>query len=219
MNKELYSPKETAKILGVSVVTLQRWDREGKIQAIRTPHNRRRFHRTEIERLLGENPISSSGRKLIIYGRVSSGEQKKKGDLDRQVDYIKNKLDLRAYHTVEIITDVGSGLNDKRKGLLRVMELADKGEITDVAIRYKNRLTRFGFNYLDMYFKSHRVKLHILDDEISNKTMHEELVDDLLSIVTSFSGKLYGSRSGKNKVLKDKVKVAIDDVTNLSDEN
>lgn len=217
MNKELYSPQETSVILGVSVLTLQRWDREGKITAIRTPTGRRRFPKSEINRLLGENTPVTSDRKLVIYGRVSSGEQKKKGDLDRQVEYIRNKLDLRIYNNVRIITDVGSGLNDRRKGLVRLMELAKKGEVTDIVIRYKDRLTRFGFNYLELYFQSHNVKVHILDGRLNDKTVYKELTDDLLSIVTSFSGKLYGTRSGKNKLLKNKVKVAISDVANLPD--
>jgi excisionase family DNA binding protein len=219
MNKELYSPQETSKILGVSVLTLQRWDKEGKITAIRTPSDRRRFSKSEINRLLGENTPVTSDRKLAIYARVSSGEQKKKGDLDRQVEYIKNKLDLRIYNDVRIITDVGSGLNDRRKGLEKLMELAKKGEITDIAIRYKDRLTRFGFNYLALYFQSHNVKVDILDDRLNDKSVYEELTDDLLSIVTSFSGRLYGTRSGKNKMLKDKVKVAIKDVANLPNED
>ena len=219
MKKELYSPKETAEILGVSVLTLQRWDNSGKINAVRTPNGRRRFPKSEIDRLLGDNTPTPSERNLAIYCRVSSGEQKKKGDLDRQVEYIKSRLDLKVYDNISIITDVGFGLNDKRKGLVRLMKLAQKGDISDVAIRYKDRLTRFGFNYLDMYFESHNVKIHILDGELKDKTVYEELTDDLLSIITSFSGRLYGTRSGKNKVLKDKVREAIEYVTNLPDEN
>ena len=99
------------------------------------------------------------------------------------------------------------------------MKLAQKGDISDVAIRYKDRLTRFGFNYLEMYFESHNVKVRILDEELKDKTVYEELTHDLLSIITSFSGRLYGTRSGKNKVLKDKVREAIEYVTNLPDEN
>ncbi len=219
MKKELYSPKEAAQILGVSVLTLQRWDNTGKVNAVRTPNGRRRFSKSEIDRLLGDNIPEPSERNLVIYCRVSSGEQKKKGDLDRQVEYVKSRLDPRVYNNISIITDVGSGLNDKRKGLIRLMKLAQKGEITDVAIRYKDRLTRFGFNYLGMYFESYNVKIHVLDEGLKDRTVYEELTDDLLSIITSFSGRLYGTRSGKNKVLKDKVREAVEYVANLSDEN
>lgn len=217
MNKELFSPREASKILGVTVLTLQRWDNLGIIKAVRTPANRRRFPKSEIDRLLGYSEPATSDRTLAIYGRVSSGEQKTKGDLDRQVLVIKDKLDLLTYQSITIITDVGSGLNDKRKGLIRLMEMAKKGEITDLAIRYKDRLTRFGFNYLQIFFESYGVKIHILDDNLKDKTVYEELMEDLLSIITSFSGKLYGIRSGKNKLLKDKVKGVIEDVANLPD--
>jgi predicted site-specific integrase-resolvase len=64
-----------------------------------------------------------------------------------------------------IIEDVGSGLSDQRKGLLKIMALAKGGEITDIAIRYRDRLTRFGFEYLKIYFKSYQVTLHVLDDK------------------------------------------------------
>ncbi|MFW6002573.1 MAG: IS607 family transposase [archaeon] len=219
MDKELYTPKEAAKILGISVMTLQRWDRSGKIKCLRTPTNRRRIHRREIEKLLGDRTITPTNKKLVIYGRVSSNEQKKKGDLDRQIEFIKQKLDLRVYNNIEIITDVGSGLNDKRKGLMKVMKQAQEGKMTDLAVRYKDRLTRFGYHYLALFFKGYNINVHILDDTKDNKTVYEELTDDLLSIITSFSGKLYGIRSGKNKILKNKIKVAIDDVANLPDED
>ena len=219
MRKELFSPKEAAKILGVSVMTLQRWDIAGNIQAVRTPTNRRMFPKSELDRLLGTSKLAASDRVLVIYGRVSSDEQKERGDLDRQVLFIKETLDLRIYQTITIITDVGSGLNDQRKGLVKLMELAKKGELTDLAIRYKDRLTRFGFNYLSVFFESYGVTIHILDEKSEDKIIYEELTEDLLSVVTSFSGKLYGIRSGKNKLLKEKIKGVVEDVANLSDQD
>jgi len=219
MNKELFNPQEASKILGVTVQTLQRWDNVGIIKTVRTPAGRRMFPKAEIERLLGDSQPVTTDRLLVIYGRVSSADQKKKGDLDRQVLFIKDKLDLRIYQTISIITDVGSGLNDKRKGLIKLMAMTKAGEVTDLGIRYKDRLTRFGFNYLQFFFESYGVKIHILDESVNDKTVYEELMEDLLSIITSFSGKLYGIRSGKNKLLKDKVKGAIKDVTDLPDQD
>lgn len=126
---------------------------------------------------------------------------------------------MRIYRNITIITDVGSGLNDKRKGLIKLMELAKKGEITDLAIRYKDRLTRFGFNYLKFFFESYELKIHVLDENSQAKTIYEELTEDLLSVVTSFSGNLYGIRSGKNKLLKEKIKGVVGDVANLPDQD
>jgi putative resolvase len=219
MSEFLYSPKEVSKILGISVKTLQSWDSAGKITIVRTPTNRRKVPKSEIDRILGvaDSESMPSSRKLAIYGRVSSGEQKLKGDLDRQIESIKSKLNLQIYDKISIITDVGSGLSDRRKGLLKLMKQAQDKEITDIAIRYKDRLTRFGYNYLQFFFQSHNVRIHVLDENYKEKTVYEELTDDLISIVTSFSGKIYGTRSGKNKVFKEKVKGAIEDAVNLPD--
>jgi excisionase family DNA binding protein len=213
---KLLTMKSAKELLGVSTRTIQNWDKEGKIKIVRTPGGRRRIPFSEVERLLG-NTLSPQ-RKLAIYSRVSSNEQKQKGDLERQIEFIKGNLSSD-FTIVEIITDVGSGLNDKRKGLLKLMKLARENQISEVAVRYKDRLTRFGYGYLEEYFSSHGVKIHVLDKEAETKTVQEELADDLISIITSFSGKLYGLRSEKHKELKKTAKEAIMDVQDLSNED
>ncbi|KAA9023870.1 IS607 family transposase [Niallia endozanthoxylica] len=211
--------KEATKLLGFTTKTIQRWDNEGKIRIIRTPGGRRRIPLSEVERLMGKDKTSNvSNRKITIYARVSSSEQKQKGDLERQVNFLKEKVESN-FSTTEVITDVGSGLNDKRKGLLKLMELAKNQEITDIAIRYKDRLTRFGYGYLEEYFDSHHVTIHVFDDDKTNKTVQEELADDLISIISSFSGKLYGLSSKKHQELKKTFEETIVDVQNLSNEN
>lgn len=99
------------------------------------------------------------------------------------------------------------------------MQMAREGKITDLAISYKDRLTRFGFNYLKTYFESYGVKIHIVNGEEDKKTVYEELVEDLLSIVTSFSGKLYGIRSRKKDEVTSKIREVIENAGYLSDEN
>lgn len=108
------------------------------------------------------------------------------------------------------ITDVASGLSDKRVGLLRLMEMARQGKVTDIAVTHKDRLTRFGFGYLESFFSGYGVAIHVVDGEDDKKSLQEELVDDLISIVTSFSGRLYGLRSHSKardlvKAVKDRV--------------
>jgi predicted site-specific integrase-resolvase len=98
------------------------------------------------------------------------------------------------------------------------MKRAKEGLLTDLAIRYRDSLTRFGFHYLQTYFESHHVTLHILDDQTNEKPPQEELVEDLIDIITSFSGKLYGIRSHKNKLVEEKVKGVLEDVANLPNE-
>ena len=114
------------------------------------------------------------------------------------------------------ITDVASGLSDRRTGLLRLMGLAREDRVTDLAITYKDRLTRFGFGYLEQFFTGYGVRIHIVDGQEDKKSLQQELVDDLISIVTSFSGKLYGLRShGKARELVSAVKGVVSDAGEL----
>lgn len=198
---KLYSMKQARELLGLSIRHMQKLDKVGKIHFIRTPGGRRRISEGEIKRLRGQERQKQT---YVVYARVSSHEQKAKGDLERQVAYLKNLVG-RDCEEVLIITDVGSGLNDKRKGLLQLMKLAKEGKITDITITDKDRLTRFGFNYLSEFFSSFGVQIHTQSSE-QGKTLEEELVQDMLSIVTSFSGKLYGIRSAKRKKLLENVR-------------
>ena len=192
--EKMFSAGEAAKRLGVHLTTIQRWDREGKLRVVRTIGGKRRIPAAEIERLLG-NAESSSSRVLAVYGRVSSHEQKARGDLSRQVAHIRETMASRGWRDMVEITDVASGLSDRRQGLIRLMEMARQGKITDIAVTYKDRLTRFGFGYLESFFSGYDVTIHVVDGEDDKKFLQEELVDDLISIVTSFSGRLYGLRS------------------------
>jgi excisionase family DNA binding protein len=199
-----YTPKEAALLLGISVGHLQRLDREGKIKSIRTTGGRRRIPESEIKRILGEKRPKA----LALYARVSSHEQKQKGDLKRQLETIKANFPLKEYETIYEITDVSSGLNDKRKGLLKLIQMAQEAKISDIAITFKDRLTRFGYNSLEQFFSHLGVTIHVLGT-LDKETLEQELVKDMLAIVTSFSGKLYGMRSHKKKRIVENVKEAL----------
>lgn len=216
--EKLYPINEAAQILGVHIDTLRRWERQGNLRAVRTIGGRRQIPESEIYRLTGGKPVSPISR-IAVYARVSSRDQKAKGDLDRQIDHLKSQLPTGNFEEAVIVTDVASGLSDRRPGLRRLMEMAAKGEITDLAITYKDRLTRFGFGYLEAYFASHGVRIHIIDGITDRKSLQEELVEDLLAIVTSFSGKLYGLRSHENaRELVAVVKEAVTSAGNGHDE-
>jgi excisionase family DNA binding protein len=217
--EKLYPMHEATKILGVSLKTLQRWDKLGKIKIVRTPGGRRRVPESEVKRLSGKREHEPAGRVLAVYARVSSHEQKAKGDLDRQVESVRKHFDHRLFDNILVVTDVSSGLNDRRKGLLKLMQMACEGEITDLAVSYKDRLTRFGFNYLKTYFEGYGVKIHVTNGEEDKKTVYEELVEDLLSIVTSFSGKLYGIRSKKKEEVTTKIREVIENAGYLPGES
>jgi len=199
----LYRTGEAAKKLGVSKMTVLRWIRAGRIKAYKIGREHRIPER-EIKRLLeGKTP-----NKVVIYARVSSRDQKE--DLERQVEYLQNYCSSKGYNVARTIGDISSGLNENRKGLKQLFKLVENGEITKVVITYKDRLTRFGFKYLEQYFNSHGVEIEVIFDE-EEKTPEKELVEDLLAIVTSFAGKLYGMRSHKKKRLVEAVKNVLQD--------
>ncbi len=172
---------------------------------------------SEIERLIGKKPVLPKPQTVALYARVSSRDQKAKGDLDRQIERLREAATrLGLPEPKHVITEVASGLSNKRRGLMRLMELAERGEVTDVVITCKDRLTRFGFRYLKRFFGSHGVTLHLVNGEEERRSLQEELVDDLLAIVTSFSGRLYGLRSRPEaRKLVQAVKEAVSDAGDL----
>ncbi|EQD72952.1 DNA binding domain protein, excisionase family [mine drainage metagenome] len=198
MEDKLLTLRESSDLLGVSTKTLQRWDGDGSLRVVRTPHGKRRVPLSEIRRLQGETVSADRVNVACLYARVSSHEQKARGDLSRQMEHLRSKLPDGGFDRVLEITDVASGLSDKRKGLLQMMHLAQRGEVTDIFVTYRDRLTRFGFGYLQQYFDAFGVRIHLTETVADRRSLQDELVEDLLAIVTSFSGKLYGLRSHRN---------------------
>jgi len=186
MPEKLYTLKEACLLLGLHPRTIQKWDKQGKIRVVRTPGGRRRIPESEIRRLQGEKGIRS----IIGYARVSSNTQK--DDLERQVEY------LRQSGVQEVITDIGSDLNEKRKGFLRLLDRVLHNEVDKVVILYEDRLTRFGFDTLKKVFEAHGTTIEVLN-QTDVKPPQQELVEDLITIISHFSGKLYGMRSHKRK--------------------
>jgi putative resolvase len=183
-----------AKRLGLHPLTVRRWVKEGKISAI--PIGREaRIPITEVERLLGEQRAGM----IVLYARVSGHDQKE--DLQRQVQQLEQwALLARTGQKTMTLTDIGSGLNTERKNLHRLLALVQDYQVAEVIVTFSDRLTRFGLSYLQSLFSGYGVTLTVLhpDDE---KTPEQELTEDLLAIITSFAGRLYGLRSRKQKAL------------------
>jgi putative resolvase len=193
MFEKLYTTGEVAKIFGVSYVAVKKWAYAGKIKYIKTPGGKYRYPESEIRRLLGEQMPKG---KVAIYARVSSADQKE--DLERQkqklIEYAKSK----GYQDIEVIEDIASGLNENRKGLNKLLKLVTERQIEAVFITYKDRLTRFGFKYFETFFSSYGCRIETVDSE-KVKEPQQELVEDLIAIVTSFARRIYGARSRKRK--------------------
>ena len=196
MSERLLRPKEVCRLLGVSYVTLRRWIKEGKIRAIRTLGGKYRIPESEVKRLL--SGIESREVRAIIYARVSSSDQRK--DLERQIQYLTQYCSAKGYRVVDVLSDEASGLKTNRRGLLKLFNYVVNKQVDVVIVLYKDRLTRFGFEYLEYFFKQYGVRIEVVYGE-EPKDAHQELVEDLLAIVTSFAGKLYGMRSHRKKKL------------------
>jgi putative resolvase len=185
---------EVAKRLGLHPLTVRRWVKEGKISAV--PIGREaRIPITEVERLLGEQRAGI----MILYARVSGHDQKE--DLQRQVQQLEQwALLARTGQKSLTLTDIGSGLKTERKNLQRLLALVQDYQVAEVVVTFSDRLTRFGLSYLRSLFSGYGVTLTVLhpDDE---KTPEQELTEDLIAIIASFAGRLYGLRSRKQKAL------------------
>lgn len=202
--KNMYRVHEVAEILGVTTKTIRNYDKDGKLKTCRTEGNHRMITREDLIAFLDSkgiivNDISGTKRD-IIYARVSSHDQKKGGDLDRQAMYLIDKVDNLINPLV--LKEVGSGLNDKRVQLQKLLKMVANNEVRNVYITYKDRLTRFGYHYLETMFLAHNVNIIVVKDENADKSVQEELVEDMMSLIASFSGKLYGMRSRNSKVVK-----------------
>lgn len=199
--KPVYKAGETARIIGVTTETLRNYEDAGKIKFFRSSGGHRMIERDELLRFLDTKGLllddTKQEKRDVIYARVSSHEQKAKGDLDRQVVHILEQQS--GLQNPLILKEVGSGLNDKRKKLQELITLVLDGKVNKVCVTYKDRLTRFGFHYLESVFLAKGVKIVVLNDVSQEKDVQQELVEDMMSLIASFSGKLYGMRSRKNK--------------------
>lgn len=197
---KLLTLKETEELLNASKSTLQRWDNSGKLVALRTVGGHRRYKLSDIEKILGkgENDNNSDNKEIVVatYARCSTPDQKAHGDIDRQSTRIFEYCAKHKYKVEYIIKDMGSGLNDKRKGFTKLCNLVVNGKINKVVIEHKNRLTRFQYNLIEFFFNSYGVEIELIDKK--EYTEQEELVNDMMMLIASFSGRLYSARAKEN---------------------
>jgi putative resolvase len=185
---------KAAEELGLHPITIRRWIKMGKLQAVRVGVEAR-IPRSEIERLLGK----TDERLLVLYARVSGHDQRP--DLERQIEQLSAWAKTeRAGREMLVLSDIGSGLNAGRQRLQQLLKLVCEDRVAEVVVTYGDRLTRFGQEYLETLFTSFGVAFTLLDLG-EEKTPEQELTEDLLSIIASFAGKLYGMRSHQQKEL------------------
>ena len=189
-----YSSKTVTQMLGVSAQTLRNWDKEGKLKPSYVKSNGYRYYSEDSILSYTQERKTKKNLNVIGYARVSSKEQS--DDLERQVNNIKQYLSSK-YETFDIITDIGSGINYKKPGLLKLIEKINKKEVDLIVVLYKDRLLRFGFELVEYFAELNNVIIEVLDK--IDKNQDEELIEDLVQIITVFSCKIQGKRKGKTK--------------------
>ena len=190
-----YKPKDFAELLGVSVKTLQRWDRDGILKANRTPTDRRYYTYDQYLQFKGiqtENDI----RDTVIYARVSTRNQK--DDLQNQVEFLKQFCNAKGIIVNQCVEDFGSGLNYNRKKWNKLLDEVMANKIKTIVILNKDRFIRFGYDWFEKFCEKFNTKIIIVNNETLSS--NEELVQDIISILHVFSCRLYGLRKYKNQI-------------------
>jgi predicted site-specific integrase-resolvase len=188
--------KEFGKLIGRTTNTLQKWDRKGILKAYRSPTNRRYY--THEQYLQYRGLVAQEQGLTMAYARVSGVAQKP--DLANQVAALKAYCQSHQIQVDEWMQDIGSGLNYKRKQFNHLMELVELGQVRRIIIAHRDRLVRFGYDYFEAFCERHHTELIVVNGE--SLSPEQELVQDLIAIVTVFSVRLHGLRSYK-KVLKE----------------
>jgi predicted site-specific integrase-resolvase len=183
------------KTYEVSTATLRRWDEEKKVEAVRGPGGKRLYNADQINQLFQKEEGQGRTKTRVCYARVSSEHQR--GDLERQIEDLRKACPGR-----EILSDIGSGVNFKRRNFQRLLERAFEGDIEEIAITYKDRLCRIGYDLVEFMLSKLGVKIKVMVPSESPETEGDstkELADDLLSIVTVFVARYHGQRAAENK--------------------
>lgn len=197
---------KAAKVLGVSITTLRRWEKEGRLQPDEiTPGGHRRYDVAKLRPALYR--LQRSDRKTVAYARVSNHHQK--ADLERQEQVLEMYCASQGW-TFQVISDLGSGVNYHKKGLKQLLNAILQDEVGRLVITHKDRLLRFGAQLVFAICEAKQVEVVILNQD-EDTSFEEDLAEDVLEIITVFSARLYGLRSRKNEKLMDGMKQVVED--------
>ena len=185
----IYKIGDAAKYIGYKPNTLQRWDREGKLKAHRTPTNRRYYTQEQLDSWLNSTQKQNNGQ-MVAYARVSSNHQKK--NLNNQLAFIREYAVAKGIILDQEISDIGSGLNYKRPKWNELLKQVEQGKINTIFITYKDRFIRFGFDWFELFCKEHGTKIIVINNP--DTSPETEIMQDLMAIVHVFSCRVYGLR-------------------------
>ena len=192
---EYYSIGKFSKLIGKNAQTLREWDKKGELKPHHiTPSGYRYYSQEQLNHFLGLKGVVANTKKVIGYCRVSSNKQK--DDLERQIENVKMYMIAKGYQ-FDVITDIGSGINYNKKGLNQLIDMITDSKVEKIVVLYKDRLLRFGFEIIENLCNKYGTVIEIIDN--TGKTEEQELVEDLIQIVTVFSCRLQGKRANKAK--------------------
>ena len=192
---EYYSIGKFSKLIGKNAQTLREWDKKGELKPHHiTPSGYRYYSQVQLNHFLGLKGVVANTKKVIGYCRVSSNKQK--DDLERQIENVKMYMIAKGYQ-FDVITDIGSGINYNKKGLNQLIDMITDSMVEKVVVLYKDRLLRFGFEIIENLCSKYGTAIEIIDN--TENTEEQELVEDLIQIVTVFSCRLQGKRANKAK--------------------
>ena len=190
-----YSIGQFAEAIGKTTKTLRNWDKAGILKPARVEESGYRYYSQEqLNHFFGLKPESQKPKKIIGYCRVSSSKQK--DDLERQIDHVKMYMYAKGY-SFEMITDIGSGIHYNKKGLNQILDMVTNSEVEKIVVLYQDRLIRFGYELIENLCHKFGTTIEIID--YTEKTEQQELVEDLVQIITVFSCRLQGKRANKAK--------------------
>ena len=190
-----YSIGEFANKIGKTVQTLRNWDKNGTLKPSHiTSGGTRYYSQEQLNHFLGLKSKTNMDKKIIGYCRVSSHKQK--DDLERQIENVRAYMYAKGYQ-FEIISDIGSGLNYNKKGLNQLIDMITNSEVDKIVVLYKDRLIRFGYELIENICEKYGTKIEVIDN--TEKIEEQEIVEDLIQIVTVFSCRLQGKKANKAK--------------------
>ena len=192
----LYSIGKFAKEIGVTTTTLRNWHESGELVPFKITNGGTRYYsEKQLNKYLNLNLEIETHKRIVIYSRVSNVGQK--DDLKNQIEFLKQYSNAKGYITEEI-TDIGSGLNFKRKNWNKLLDDVQKKEVSKIIIAHKDRFIRFGFDWFESFCEKFGCEIEIVNNE--NLSPQEEMVQDLVSIIHVFSCRIYGLRKYKKEI-------------------
>lgn len=210
---EFLTQKQAMKFLNISRMTILSYEEKGLLHPVRTVGSHRRYLKSELEQIMGisrEMLVEKEVQTAFIYARVSTKKQADSGNLERQVQRLKHFCQEKGLDVVQIYSEVASGINENRQQLNRMLQQIQDKKVTYLVIEYKDRLARFGYTYLEQFCSSHGVTILSIENSIE-RSFNEEMVEDMISIITFFSARLYGQRGAK-KIKKELEQLDKEDV-------